>query len=244
MNKLKNTLFLQSAFTLAEVLITLGIIGVVAALTLPTLIQNQTDKFTETSLSKFYSIMNQAIERSVVDNGSYEHWDFTESEERDNEGNAIDKNDKMDQKFNKYFGKYLNIVSKKTMTSKDGRNLMVYYLADGSAFSFNWVTNVDMSFYPKKAEQCIKERTWNDASGSCFFRFNFNPAPKSNLSSWRYVKAKGMVTYAYNWDGRSDTLYSNSGSGCTPPGSGSYCTKIIEQNGWKIPKNYPKKIKY
>ena len=30
----------QSAFTLAEVLITLGIIGVVAAMTLPTLIQN------------------------------------------------------------------------------------------------------------------------------------------------------------------------------------------------------------
>ena len=34
----------KSAFTLAEVLITLGIIGIVAALTLPTLIQNIQDK--------------------------------------------------------------------------------------------------------------------------------------------------------------------------------------------------------
>lgn len=39
-------------FTLAEVLITLGIIGVVAALTLPALIQNYQKKATATSVKK------------------------------------------------------------------------------------------------------------------------------------------------------------------------------------------------
>ena len=34
---------MKKAFTLAEVLITLGIIGVVAAMTMPTLIQKQQD---------------------------------------------------------------------------------------------------------------------------------------------------------------------------------------------------------
>lgn len=37
------------AFTLAEVLITLGIIGIVSAMTLPTLIQNKTNKELQTA---------------------------------------------------------------------------------------------------------------------------------------------------------------------------------------------------
>ena len=49
------------AFTLAEVLVTLGIIGVVAALTMPSLIQNHNKQIIETRLKKFYSTINQAI---------------------------------------------------------------------------------------------------------------------------------------------------------------------------------------
>ncbi len=51
----------RAAFTLAEVLITLGIIGVVAAMTIPTLISNHNKRVVETRLKKFYSSMNQAI---------------------------------------------------------------------------------------------------------------------------------------------------------------------------------------
>lgn len=45
------------AFTLAEVLITLAIIGIVAALTLPTLNQKQQQIETTSRLKKFYSAM-------------------------------------------------------------------------------------------------------------------------------------------------------------------------------------------
>ena len=48
------------AFTLAEVLITLGIIGVVAALTLPTLIQNHQKQVYVTQLKKAYSTLTNA----------------------------------------------------------------------------------------------------------------------------------------------------------------------------------------
>ena len=44
----------KSAFTLAEVLITLAIIGVVAAMTIPTLISSYREKVVETKLVKFY----------------------------------------------------------------------------------------------------------------------------------------------------------------------------------------------
>ncbi len=48
------------AFTLAEVLITLGIIGVVAALTLPNLIQEYQKKVAVSAAKKAYSIISQA----------------------------------------------------------------------------------------------------------------------------------------------------------------------------------------
>lgn len=48
----------KAAFTLAEVLITLGIIGVVAALTMPTLISNHQKKVLVTQLKKVVNMLN------------------------------------------------------------------------------------------------------------------------------------------------------------------------------------------
>ena len=62
------------AFTLAEILITLGIIGVVAAITIPTLITSYQKQVTVTKLKKVYSTLSQAIERAKVDNGDIQSW--------------------------------------------------------------------------------------------------------------------------------------------------------------------------
>ena len=48
----------QVGFTLAEVLITLGIIGVVAAMTMPTLMTNYQKKSTATQLKKTYATIS------------------------------------------------------------------------------------------------------------------------------------------------------------------------------------------
>ena len=59
----------KKGFTLAEVLITLGIIGVVAALTLPTLISNHKEKQYITALKKNVSILANAYNLAVYENG-------------------------------------------------------------------------------------------------------------------------------------------------------------------------------
>ena len=59
----------RAAFTLAEVLITLGIIGVVAAMTMPSLIQNYQEKATVTKLKKCYSLVSQAYVSILNDEG-------------------------------------------------------------------------------------------------------------------------------------------------------------------------------
>ena len=60
---------MKKAFSLAEVLITLGIIGVVAALTLPSVVQNYQKRSLEVATQKFYSVMSQAIKQYMADEG-------------------------------------------------------------------------------------------------------------------------------------------------------------------------------
>lgn len=57
------------AFTLAEVLITFGIIGIVAALTLPALVQNNRNKELQTGLKRSYSTLGQALNMYQAENG-------------------------------------------------------------------------------------------------------------------------------------------------------------------------------
>lgn len=60
---------MQKGFTLSEILITLGIIGVVAAMTLPTVINNSRNKALETALKKNYSVIEQALNMYQAQNG-------------------------------------------------------------------------------------------------------------------------------------------------------------------------------
>ena len=57
------------AFTLAEVLITLGIIGVVAAITLPTLIQNYQKQVWVNQLKKEVSVLQNAVRTIIATEG-------------------------------------------------------------------------------------------------------------------------------------------------------------------------------
>ena len=67
MNMIKKTL----AFTIAEILVAMSIVGVVAAMTIPTLHYNKTKKEYSVKLKNFYSRMQNAIEDMQVDKGSF-----------------------------------------------------------------------------------------------------------------------------------------------------------------------------
>ena len=59
----------EAGFTLAEVLITIGIIGVVAAMTLPSLVNNSKNRELQTQLKKTYSELNQMSQLFYNDYG-------------------------------------------------------------------------------------------------------------------------------------------------------------------------------
>ena len=82
----------KKGFTLAEVLITLGIIGVVAAMTMPTLMSNYRKKQTVTQLQKAYSEINQAVRMAESVHGTLDSWDLTPLDDQERLSNYFAEN--------------------------------------------------------------------------------------------------------------------------------------------------------
>jgi len=74
MFKKNNNFSCSFAMTLAEVLITIGIIGVVCAMTIPTLMQNMQERATIAALRKIMSTLSNAYTLAVQENGTPENW--------------------------------------------------------------------------------------------------------------------------------------------------------------------------
>ena len=70
---------IKSAFTLAEVLITLGIIGVVASLTMPSLNQKLQDQRNMSALKKGYSVLQQATNLAISEHEGPEYWGMVDN---------------------------------------------------------------------------------------------------------------------------------------------------------------------
>ena len=67
-------------FTLAEVLITLVIIGIIAAMTIPTLMNNTNNHEYVSKLKKTYSTLSQATKLLISENGPVSGWGLTNDE--------------------------------------------------------------------------------------------------------------------------------------------------------------------
>lgn len=100
------------AFTLAEILITIAIIGVVASLTIKSVIVSTQKEQTVVRVKKAYTVLYQALYRAEVRNGSFQNWDFNI--------NASD-----------FFQRYLNgfiVVGKDRVQSNKKRPVQYYEL--------------------------------------------------------------------------------------------------------------------
>ena len=71
---------IKKGFTLAEVLITLVIIGVIAALTIPTLVTKYQKEQTVSQLKQVFSQLNQASMLSLPEHGDMTTWDYSLSD--------------------------------------------------------------------------------------------------------------------------------------------------------------------
>ena len=224
-------------FTLAEVLITLGIIGVVAAMTIPTLMSTFAKQRTETQLKAFYSRINQTIKMSIADNGDPDGWVEEKAYSYDEQVEFLKQ----------YIFPYMKNLGYEECTH-EGRQIHVCrYLMDGSGMTFSVDRNGgDIAYYINQKD-LIEEYKGNGVRVNVprkIFAFNFAKATGKDLGDGKFDSTRTstdfVTPYAFKWDGTEEGLTKNGTwacvKGCTNCG---YCTKMIQLNGWKIPKNYP-----
>ena len=205
----------KAAFTLAEVLITLGIIGVVAAMTMPSLIQNYQKKQTAVRLEKFYSIMSQAVLQWQNDEGIITGDSMFTLED-------VNDLEKLKNWFNNGIGKYI-----KTITDEDehGKYYKVAF-ADGSGFSayigrYGALEPVVYFFYCTEYKYCRYE----SYDGKRTFLFTL-------------YKGKFITSYPASDNLTRDELIKK-----CKVGNGKDrrhdCARLIQVDGWEIRKDYP-----
>lgn len=142
----------------------------------------------------------------------------------------------------KYIVPNMKIIKKEEIANKN----FIYYFPDGSAMSrdANVITTLGWIFYPGNPKKCIKRYGIEGGLGICKFVFEFMPEAEHD-SATKYHANKGMEPARSQWDGDSKTLYDSSYLGCNPDSTYKYyCTAIIQDNGWKIPDDYPFKVSY
>ena len=149
----------KAAFTLAEVLITLGIIGVVAAITLPTLIKNYQKQVYVTQLKKVVNTLENNSRKILADEGVDS---LKDTPLYSVDGSIPDGNH--DFKLNKdYFEKHYKLTplsetteyakmikSAKRFFTADGDDIYNYYSNDGACITvfsdeMGWYVIVDIN---------------------------------------------------------------------------------------------------
>ena len=228
----------KNAFTLAEVLITLGIIGVVAALTLPALIQSNKNIEIEAKLKKIYSAMNQAIILSEADNGPKEYWPLCETTS-------------CRWYYEQYFLPYLADIKHVEFSAAGYYNIAIYF-SDGTLligkndpwyygrvvfFFFPNAGNFDHNTFGYVGSDGTLSR---EGLGISFWSFCFVPSERGQKFHYK----KGFEPFKINLEEFSQDKLEQGEFQCTKNGQNrSYCTALIQLNGWKIPKDYPFKVR-
>ena len=156
----------KKAFTLAEVLITLGIIGVVAAMTMPTLMNATQGAQYRTAYKKALSVLSQA----VVLNIALDDYDLSQATGSQTDGTS--------NSLYNLFKNRMNVVSTNNGqawgTAASGQfgtsasNNFTFYFNDGMAFTF-----------PKTAGNCADVTATN--TGICKGAIDINGAKNPTL---------------------------------------------------------------
>ena len=231
------------AFTLAEVLITLGIIGVVASLTLPSVITKYQKQQTIAQLKKAYSTLDNASRLSQVENGEMRTWD--KELYRTNIKKYVET----------YYLPYINGEKNTNWVNKNyvirnlnGRILYDYKssdckaikTADGQMFMFHQ-TSFGQSYLWIFAD--INGTKGPNRIGRDIFVFDgsdYGSNDKYLVHFWgQFWGRNGLMN-----DNVTENVQNSRGYGCSKKNkygyyAGFYCGALIIQDGWKISDDYP-----
>ena len=204
----------SKAFTLAEVLITLVVIGVIAAITVPTLMANYKKQEASARIKKFYSTLQQVVTKAKADGNDWEDWADRANASSDYTSTSIDVFSK------KYLLPYISYH--KTLFKEDRYEYI--YFNDGSYFYIKKGTCMDFTFDVNGDKK-------PNISGRDQFRFLYCPYSQT------FWKGSGKIV---PYQQTTMTTRVQIKSACI--NDGSYCSALLLYDNWEFKSDYPYKI--
>jgi len=228
----------KNGFTLAEVLITLTIIGVIAALTIPNLMQNYKKHERITQIKEAYSIIQNATKMAIAEHGNPDGWDFNASHEY----------------APKYFVPYIK-VQKECGTGTAGAKATGCFINNGNNGMWHKLNGADYGsgsgygadyYYTMILQNGMHVGIWAPAKvlqpmgwHTIYFIVDVNGQQgPTTLGKDVFTFTMNIDTSKFSAGGRPDNYNTND---CTLSSSGNSCAYWIEKNHWDFPDDYPVK---
>lgn len=226
------------AFTLAEVLITLGVIGIVSAMTIPPLLTNFKKRETVSKVKAAYSIFSQAVKLSIQENDEPAGWDVSD-------GLTVAE---------RYLTPYMTGVQKilrqewldhdyyrmRTLSSQGNPETNGYL-----DWSWNWKS---VPLYKLQNGMIFVYTNSNDRHKMITVDINGFAPPNimgiDGFSFWIEDKTSTVVPAGSTFPREALINPKGDGRACVRSPywqyyNGSYCAALLQKDGWTMSKDYP-----
>ena len=219
------------AFTLAEILITIGIIGVVAAITIPNLITNHQKKVTATRLKQTYAQIEQAVKLSIAENGEIGTWDLQRPPQ---------------ESFDQYIRPYISIIGQTKDTIMNQQKIPYKTLNGIMAHLADQQYKGDFYTILNGIDLFLRKDFYNDENrNSIAISIDLNgrtKRPNRLGKDWFIIyvhQTYGVYLYGAYINGKKITDRNVLLGECNKNNYGKYCGGLIQLDGWEIKKDYP-----
>ena len=228
---------------------TLGIIGVVAAITIPTLLTNIQKHQTVTRLKHTYALLTQAVKLSEAENGELSGWDMTNPTgcTAGSTSRHYESSEAFAKKYIIPYMKYAyecksNICSSGDVKYLDGTAAAVSSNQSMRLYALKLLNGVTIDFYPRNFLTLVTIDINGPAKPNIIGKDIFYVLIVKDKSEYNSYFGKFPSSGVYmNGDGFSREHLKTKGYPCAKSGHyvGTTCGALIKLDGWKISKDYP-----
>ena len=226
------------AFTLAEILITMSIVGAIAAITIPTLVNKRIQTERSAKLKKFYSKITNAVDQMVSDGNSFKYMSNPAN-------NQLAFYNWYLANLDRYVGHALLVGNE---SSEESQYRYTVYFVDESSLTFTTNTSAGSCRFVRYDTNGKKSPNKINVD-QYYFVFCFNNT-SGNIDNNRnsYIGNADTFFGAYTFTninaGTDDNTFIDF---CQTPGTATNtivqaqakCTKWLQNNNWDYPANYP-----
>ena len=215
----------------------MGIIGIVAALTIPSLLTNFKKRETVSKVKAAYSIFSQAVKLSIQENDEPAGWDISD----------------MSTAAEKYLVPYITGISK--ISEKEWRNncyrmrTLSYQLAPKTSGYLDWSGHWDHTpLYKLQNGMVFNYVKSNDGYKTIVVDINGCAPPGimgiDGFAFWIDDKTSTVVPAGYTFSREALINPKGDGRACVRSPywryyNGGYCAALLQKDGWRMSKDYP-----